>query len=634
MELAAEYNELALRFTALEKELLNIKSLNRSLNMVVENSPAAIVITDKTGKIEYVNPTFCSNTGYSEEEVIGKNMSILKTGYHPPEYYSAMWKTIFSGKTWKDSFYNKKKNGEGYWEQQYIGPIKDEKGEITHFVAVKIDITLQKEFEQKLKANQEYLNAITRALPELVFVIDEDGKYLDVLAPADDPIYQEVLRTRNIHVNEFMSKEMSGKFGELLKTTLETRVPQVIEFEMQVLYSPRWFEGRSSPLDVNFGGKKSLVFVAYDITERKNAQQALKKSEARFRSIFESANTGIVFADKTGKVIFANPTFNKILGYAPNQAFNKNVKDFTPPEDYDKEFLLVSEILNGTREALRIEKRYIRYDGKIIWADLSMAPIRDEKNEIIYLVGMVNDITERVMAEERLKELVATKDKIFSIIAHDLKNPFNALLGISELLYSNPEEYDIEQVKALGKLMNESSRTAYDLLENLLQWSRSQTGQLEFKIQRLNLRDLIESSIKILEIQAYNKKIDLKNKVKKGDFIYADNNLLKTVVRNIVSNAVKYTKSGGWVHIDVTSNNEYVMITVEDSGVGMTQETIKHLFQIENKNSTQGTANEKGTGLGLILCKEFVELHKGFLEVDSVLQKGTKFTIALPKIIF
>ena len=231
---------------------------------------------------------------------------------------------------------------------------------------------------------------------------------------------------------------------------------------------------------------------------------------------------------------------------------------------------------------------------------------------------------------KELKELNMTKDKFFSIIAHDLKNPFNSLLGFSELMLHNLDAYDRKQIRDFVQIIYSTSKGAYSLLENLLEWSRAQTGRIELKPEKIDLYKLVEENLNLLRGIAENKGIELVNNVKGATFAFADQNMIKTVIRNLVNNALKYTSKGGKVTISSKVTEKEAELIVSDTGVGIKEENIAKLFRIDVNFSTRGTDEESGTGLGLILCKEFVEKNKGRIEIKSTFGKGSEFSVCLP----
>jgi PAS domain S-box-containing protein len=256
--------------------------------------------------------------------------------------------------------------------------------------------------------------------------------------------------------------------------------------------------------------------------------------------------------------------------------------------------------------------------------------------QLTLLMDSVWKVIERKRFENELKEKNfelsesnATKDKFFKIIAHDMKNPFISLLGASELLYENSHKYDNEKIARLTKILNDSAKSGYDMLLNLLEWSRSQAGSMMFQPENVNLKELINKNHGNLIENACNKKIKLSFDIEKDLQVYADKNMLDTILRNLITNALKFTNKGGEVTVSTKRENGSIIIFVKDTGVGIKKSDFDKLFRTDIKFSQPGTEHEGGTGLGLLLCKEFVEKHGGKIWVESKTNKGTTFFISL-----
>jgi signal transduction histidine kinase/Flp pilus assembly protein TadD len=230
-----------------------------------------------------------------------------------------------------------------------------------------------------------------------------------------------------------------------------------------------------------------------------------------------------------------------------------------------------------------------------------------------------------------LQELNATKDKFFSIISHDLKGPLNSLTSFAGLLINHTEALSKDEIKMLATDLDKSLKNLLSLLNNLLEWSRSQTGNLDIKAEPFDVRDLVYANAELLQRMAENKEITLRTRVPNSLTGFADKNQMNTVLRNLISNALKFTEKGGKVEVDVNEWKDAIEVAVRDSGVGMSKEVLAKLFKIEHKYSTTGTANESGTGLGLMLCKEFVERSGGIISVESEEGKGSIFRFTIPK---
>lgn len=235
--------------------------------------------------------------------------------------------------------------------------------------------------------------------------------------------------------------------------------------------------------------------------------------------------------------------------------------------------------------------------------------------------------------QQELEQVIASKDKFFSIIAHDLRGPFSGFIGLSELLVDEYKNLAPEDISSIAESMHKAAKKLFEFLENLLEWSRSQMGKIEFRPSKLDLFDAIDRAFAVLSFTADNKQISLINNIEKNVFVDADNNMLNTILRNLISNGIKFTKPGGFVKIYTeTNSNDYITIKVEDNGIGMTDEAKEKVFRIDSKYSTPGTNSESGTGLGLVLCRELVEKHNGKISVESEKSQGTIFSFTLPLI--
>jgi signal transduction histidine kinase/DNA-binding NarL/FixJ family response regulator len=247
------------------------------------------------------------------------------------------------------------------------------------------------------------------------------------------------------------------------------------------------------------------------------------------------------------------------------------------------------------------------------------------------------ELTERIKAENalkknelQLKELNATKDKFFSIVAHDLKNPFTSLIGASELLYENISNMNNKEIHKLALILNDSSKSGYAILENLLDWSRSQTGMLKYNPENLLLNKLIEENIANLHLFASNKEIFFKYKALVETSIFSDKGMINTILRNLLSNAIKFSHRGSNVVITTNIRKDEIIVSVKDTGIGISEEKIENLFKLDTKHTSIGTEKEQGTGLGLKLSKELVEKEGGRIWVESAVNKGSTFYFSIP----
>lgn len=275
-------------------------------------------------------------------------------------------------------------------------------------------------------------------------------------------------------------------------------------------------------------------------------------------------------------------------------------------------------------------------NNSIIWIHFKSIPRVMENRDIIW-TGTLDDITERKRTEEDIKfknaelqKLNADKDYFMSILAHDLKSPFNSILGFLNLLGNNLHKYDINEIERQVKIVHDSAQSTYNLLEDILLWALSQSGKLQFEPKEINFKSSCDGVVEMFKPNATNKNITINYIEAENIKVFADINMLNTILRNLISNAIKFTNNGGNINIYAEQNSSGVIITVSDNGIGISPEILSNLFDITQMNSSRGTANEKGTGLGILLCKEFVEKHGGKIWVESLLGKGSEFKFTLP----
>jgi len=234
------------------------------------------------------------------------------------------------------------------------------------------------------------------------------------------------------------------------------------------------------------------------------------------------------------------------------------------------------------------------------------------------------------MLNGKLEKLNVDKDRFLSILGHDLKNPFNALLGLSEILEESIQEFDIDDIKNMAGDINKTAQGTFNLLEDILTWARAQQGKIPFKPQQLSIKEICKNILVTLNPSANAKKIVINYSATDNLNVFADADMIKTVLRNLVSNAIKFTNKGGVININAVENYGNVTISVSDNGIGIKPDNLAKLFDLSQVVTTTGTAEETGTGLGLLLCKEFVEKHQGKIWVESEVGKGSEFKFTLP----
>lgn len=245
------------------------------------------------------------------------------------------------------------------------------------------------------------------------------------------------------------------------------------------------------------------------------------------------------------------------------------------------------------------------------------------------VVQLNHEIEVRQKSERELAETNATKDKFFSIIAHDLRNPFATLKGFVDLLKRNYHKYSADELAQIINYLDSSSKTTQTFLDDLLEWSRSQMNKITLKPETLNLHNIVDLVKDLLKNQAKNKKIAIENRIEPQTYLKTDRHLLNTIIRNLITNAIKFSYPESQVMIESKELENGTEISITDFGVGISAENLPKLFSIENKYTTKGTAKEGGSGLGLLICKEFVEKLGGTICVESQVGKGSRFVVLI-----
>lgn len=243
---------------------------------------------------------------------------------------------------------------------------------------------------------------------------------------------------------------------------------------------------------------------------------------------------------------------------------------------------------------------------------------------------VTNQKDELQRLNEQLKDLDRTKNKLFSVIAHDLKSPFQGLLGLTEIITEEYDELSEEEIKNYASLMKDSANGIYKLLENLLEWARLQRDLIDFEIESIDLNRIVSDILEIQNSNAVSKKINVNNNIEPNTFIDADKNMIKTILRNLISNAIKFTSEKGEIELSANNKTDFIEVCVRDSGIGIPNTLIEKLFVLGEKTSRPGTDGETSTGLGLILCKEYVEKHQGIIKIESKINFGTKICFSIP----
>jgi len=390
--------------------------------------------------------------------------------------------------------------------------------------------------------------------------------------------------------------------------------------------------------------RKYLVIVARDVTERKRAQKVIRESEQKYRNITENIDDFLYTFERSGKYLrplFYTASVEKVTGYSQSEFLSDPrlfLKIIHPDDFTSLKKKLATLWRSDFHSSSELEFRIINRLGNLVWVRNKVNIIRDTKGGIQRIYGLVSDITLRKRAEEELKEsaenlkkLNEAKDRFLSIISHDLRTPFSSILGFTDLLLTD-ETLSEQEKKQYVQYIQDSSKAMLALVNSLLDWTRLQTGRIKFEPEKLNARELVEKSVSATAGTALQKQVEVENLIDASHNIFVDKNLALQIFSNLISNAVKFTSKGDKITIlsNPVSESRFMEFSVKDTGKGIKEENLPKLFNIDMKFTSEGTAGEKGSGLGLSLVKEIVEKHGGNVKATSEYGKGSEFKLTLP----
>jgi signal transduction histidine kinase len=533
---------------------------------------------------------------------------------------------------------------------------------------------------------EEYLqnaldvNSTSKNIPRLVRILNEMGKVHAAQGKLDAAFenYEMVLSYRDVVSDPRVEAKARFQMAHLF--TKQKKYPEALTHHKEALAISRSVKDKKSEA-------QSLNDIAELYRLMGNDEKALanhlialeiRQSFADKKDLAESYNNiGSLYFDQKK---YQRAAANLALGLRAAQESNdqhqiqksadllyrsyKTTGDYKKASEYQETLLNITEFIQNDRNERQLIESQNRYTlekkelqiGKLeanrLLQEEKLATQRKLQNFLFLLIGLgliivglvfylyitkrrsnkVLQVANAKVQEQNvaLQDLNATKDKFFSIISHDLKGPLNSLTSFSGLLINHSESLSKEEIKMLAQDLDKSLKNLFALLENLLEWSRSQTGNIEFKPENFAMDTVLDGNQQLLKAQAQNKNISIVKANKADHMVYAHKNSVNTVVRNLISNAIKFTPPDGTITLDARKNGKEVIISIADNGVGMSKEVLQKLFRIDTKHSTKGTADEKGTGLGLILCKEFIEKNNGRIWVESEIGKGSVFYFSLP----
>lgn len=590
------------------------------------DAPVGYLTIDQNGIIAQTNQTFAEMVE-REPHLLGGKALVNFIAAADRSAFLGRFKAFFKNPEGKQLSFTLQ---DSHRQVRCVGKIENQREEPAQkrrLLLVLSDITAQARAEKTLLERERFLTSILETTQDGFWVIDADGRLTDV-------------NDAYCRMTGYTKEELDGlTIGDLDAvedgTMTAERIERIIENGSE-LFETRHRKKDGSLFDVeisvSFLSQHGGMFVCFcrDISGRKSAELACRESEMRYRLLSDLTMEGIVI-HKMGVAVDLNASLARILGYAPQEILGRNMLDLIVHEE-DRDIVRENVVKDYAKPYV---VRFVKKNGEVFFVELEARNF--EINGETMRVASVRDITERKKSEEEiarvnteLRNAIAEKDKFFSIIAHDLKSPISGFLSLTKILVEDFDGLTVKEVNRSLEAMYASSVRVYALLENLLEWARVQQGLLKCSQNVFLLKGVIRSSMDFAHSVADQKGIVLHDETPDDLVVCIDPPMIGTVLRNLVSNALKFSNRGSNVWISARQDGDMATVTVRDEGVGMDEQTLSVLFCLDNKITRPGTEGEVSTGLGLILCKEFVEKHGGKIWVESSLGKGTTFSFTIP----
>ena len=535
------------------------------------------------------------------------------------------------------------------WINEICNTDFDQYGNPIRFYGIIQDITKHKQSEEKFKQVEEGYKALINALPTGIAIYQ--NKKIDFVNPAGVRILgaKETSELVGQPVNRFIYANSIKELQKKIIRTVDGTVLPPYEGKL-IRLDGAVIDTEITLIQTVFNESPAVQIIVNDITERKRTEQALKISEEKYRLLTVNLSDLVWTINSEGLVTYVSPFEENVLGFTAEEIIKTKVSRFITPTSVLSCLIELEDMMSSVKAGKKMEPRKlilesIGKDGKSNWIEVTTNALYNSANHFIGFSGICQDITQTQKAiqmlnenevlhknELQLKELIATKDKFFSIIAHDLRSPFNSIIGFLDIIQNQYDDFSDADIKEYIQLIAENANITLSLLENLLVWAKSQTGRISYQPIKQKLIRVVNSVKKTFNSALNLKMITLEIQLSEDIEIFADTNMLITILQNLIGNAIKYSYQGGTILITAQKTQNQIEIIVKDNGMGMNTETRNKIFKVGENISVPGTKNEKGSGLGLVLCKDFVERHDGSISVESEPNKGSQFIIRIPQV--
>ena len=598
----------------------------------------AVCKIDRAGIIQYTNPAFDSMLEFQDVLLQGENLFELLLADKPANFLQELL-SLKTGE--RKSFSVKIRNRHNHkLDVNLIVETVSSAG----VVPDSFYCFLTKNFELKFRSYESIYQSLLNSTKEAM-AVEFDGKITMANASFVNMFgYNTTEELINKKIIELVREDdVPGvtKFFDQERKPIEER--ERLEFFAKrkngsIFYAEFYF------IKIEKTHEQGSIFISRDTTERKRAFEAASDSEQKYKNIADNIDDILyTFERFNDKILpsFYSSAVEKITGFTQVDFLNEPrlFLKIIHPDDFSDLKKRLSFLWKSDQQATsEFEFRIINKSGNIVWVRNKINVVRDSLGKINKVYGLISDITYSKRAEEELKQSAANlkklndaKDRFLSIISHDLRAPFSSILGFTDLLLEDDTLTETEKSQYISYIQD-SSKSMLALVNSMLEWTKLQTGRIKFEPEKINAKEIIDTSINTVSGTALKKGVEIENIVNSSYNIFADKYLILIVFNNLLSNAVKFTRPGDRITVTVNTapTARFIIFSVRDTGIGIKKENLDKLFSVETKFTSEGTSGEKGSGLGLSLVKEIIEKHGGYIEVKSEYEKGTEFLFALP----
>ncbi len=611
--------------TKQKKREFQLKQSEKTFKDMFNNSTDQIYIINQKGELVNVNEEGIRISGYSREEVINKPLTILASkNENEKKKLSLIMEEVFLGNKKQSVFWGRSKTGENYplLTSFSLGEYFGEKVIFVHA----FDISDRMKAELLLKANEKKLSAYIEGTNVGIVTTNENGKIqfgneaiIEMLA------CQSAGKLETLDWSEIIYEEDFGKFEELKKESVKNRKLfidiRVKDRKGELL----WVRVSYSKIEVSqYETQYIIVFINVD--KEIKYRNELDKNLMVLKTLLNNIPSPVFLKEKNQNIVLWNNAFEKMIGKETKDIQGEKVFNFVPFKPIHQEMDLKA-----------IEDGYVAYDfiaddykGGMSYFKIHKAAIYDENNEVSGIIVTTIDFTEIQSKTKSLELLNSTQSTILSLISHDFRSIIATQKSLTDFILSSDVTYD--EIIELQQSMKPSIDSTFNMIDNILIWARSQKEEISFEPKNILIYPIIEENIKTVLMYAHIKEILLEKDIPKDLMAHLDVHQFNAIIQNLLSNAIKFTGHKGKVSISATESNSAVLIIVEDNGIGMDSDTIQLILGGEEVKSARGTENEKGSGLGLKIIRDFVHLHGGKIEIESIPKQGSKITLIFPKV--